>query len=68
MTGFKELWWDKQREKFPGKTDDEIRDMFRQWSNKGKKVGKGGFYKNPDLAREAGEKRWQKHEKEESSS
>lgn len=56
MTTFKKMWWERQREKYPDKSDEEIRQIFKDFGSKSYKAGRGGFYNNPDLARKAGEK------------
>ena len=55
MTEKQEKWWKSQRIKYPDKTDEEIREIYRQAGKKGKGIKrKSGFYKNSELAREMG--------------
>jgi len=49
----KKQWWTTIREKFPNKTDDEIRQYFAEIAKRRKIRGTGGFYNNPELARTA---------------
>lgn len=49
-------WWEKMRTKYPGKTDEEIKDIYREYGKRN--TGETSHLKNnPDKAREISKKR-----------
>lgn len=59
-------WFQTMKKKYGLKTDEEVRELMRQWGVKGRKTGTGGFFymqaNNPkrlkEISRQAGKKRF----------
>lgn len=63
MSEYKELWWKSMRQKHPGKTDEEIRQIMKEYGRRN--TGEKSPLKNnselaSQLAKAGASKRWGK--------